>query len=707
MFQVDFPALGRLLLNLALLAAIYSIAATAWAYRVPESRRSSVLASAHNATLAVWGLLSLAFVTLLILFLANDFSVNYVWGHSSKEQPVIYKISAVWGGQSGSLLLWAWMLAAYGLALAVWGRRAKVEFAPATAAIVTAVNVFFIGLIAFVSNPFAPVQGVAQPDGIGLNPLLQNYWMQIHPPTLYLGYVGCTVPFALAAAALLHRRFDEEWVGIVRRWTLMPWLVLTLGIIMGGAWAYETLGWGGYWAWDPVENASLLPWLTATAFIHSIMIQARRGMLRNWNMVLVSLTFLLSVFGTFLTRSGVVSSVHSFAESNIGGYFLGFLALALILSFGLIIWRRDYLASTVEFESPLSREGAFLLNNWILVGAAFAVLWGTIFPAISEAVSGQTVSVGAPYFNRVMVPLGLILLALTGVGPLMAWRRTSPRSLWRVARVPMLAALLAAPVLWFVSRWHTGAGASFTLAVFVTFAIVSEFVRGARARSSMTGESFGQGFLNLLLKNKKRYGGYIVHLGIVLMFVGITGSSAFKIETEPIKLKRGETMQVGEYSLRFDGLGKPPELPKEKEKEIAALVTVFSKGRQITPKDEPMHPSVDFFKAIGNDDPEARAGQPPQTARRPAIYSNVANDLYLALIEFDEEANTATIKAYLNPLVMWIWISTLFFIGGTILSMLPERRRSAVAVPEKMPMPKTASRVAAPQSMAATAVSEE
>ena len=705
MFSVDFPALGSILLYLALLTAMYSIAATAWAYRVGETKRPNVLASAHHAILAVWALITAAFVVLLILFLANDFSVNYVWGHSSKEQPLIYKISAVWAGQSGSLLLWAWMLATYGLAIAVWGRRAKVEFAPATAAIVTAVNAFFIGLVAIVSNPFAPLQGAAQADGIGLNPLLQNYWMQIHPPTLYLGYVGCTVPFAFAVAALLHRRFDEEWVAVIRRWTLMPWLVLTLGIIMGGAWAYETLGWGGYWAWDPVENASLMPWLTATAFLHSIMIQARRGMLRNWNMVLVSLTFLLSVFGTFLTRSGVVSSVHSFAESNIGAYFLGFLAVALILSFGLIIWRRDYLASTVEFESPLSREGAFVLNNWILLGAAFAVLWGTIFPAISEAVSGQTVSVGAPYFNRVMVPLGLVLLALTGIGPLMAWRRSSPKSLLRVAKVPLLAALVAAPILWVISRWHTGAGTSFTLAVFVVFAIGSEFVRGARARSSMTGESFGQGFINLLLKNKKRYGGYIVHLGIVIMFIGITGSSAFKIETEPIKLKPGDTMRVGEYTLHFDGLVRPAQLSQEKEKEVLAAMRVMHGNQSVAD----LHPSVDFFKAIGNDDPEARAGQPPQQARRPAIYSNAANDLYLALIEFDEKENTATIKAYLNPLVMWIWISTLFFIGGTLLSVLPERRRSRAVVTANAPLPArpAAPRATSPQTVAATAVGDD
>jgi len=699
--------LGRLILVLALAAAVYNVGMTGWAYRVREPKRAAVLASAHNAALAVWGLLSVACLTLIYLFLTNDFAVNYVWGHSSIAQPFIYKVSALWGGQAGSLLLWAWMLATYGLALALFARRSRNEIAPTAVAVLTGVSVFFISLIVFVANPFAPVIGDVPSEGIGLNPLLQNYWMQIHPPTLYAGYVGCTVPFAFAAAALLHGRFDNDWVELVRRWTLLPWIILTCGIIMGGAWAYETLGWGGYWAWDPVENASLMPWLTATAFLHSIMIQGRRGMLKNWNMVLVSLTFLLSIFGTFLTRSGVVSSVHSFAESNIGGFFLGFLAFALVFSFGLILWRRDDLASRAEFDSVFSREGAFLLNNWILLCAAFAVLWGTIFPAISEALAGQTVSVGAPYFNRVMVPLGLLILALTGIGPLMAWRRSSLRSLLRTLRIPLLAGLAAVPVLYALSKWHTGAATAFCLAVFVTVAIGSEFVRGARARSAMTGESFGRGLGNLLLKNKRRYGGYIVHLGIALMFCGFAGSSAFKIETEPITLRPGETMQVGEYTLRFDGLRAPEKLSAEKEKEIAAAVTVLHNGRQVTK--EPLHPHIDFFKAVGPTDPKARAGQPPQQARRPAIMSNLANDLYLVLDTFDEQSGAAAIKAYLNPLVMWIWISVAFFIGGTVLAMIPDRRReprrseATATTPARKPAP---ARAPAPQIAAATAGEE-
>ncbi len=681
------PALGQTLIFVALATAAYSVVATGRAFRVVEPSRGAWLDSAHRATLAVWGALMAAAIVLWSLFLTNDFSVNYVWAHSTRAQPWAYKISALWGGQAGSLLLWAWILAAYGLAVAVSGRRTNNALSPTACAVINVVSVFFIGLVAFAASPFAPVQGATPADGMGLNPLLQNYWMQIHPPTLYVGYVGCTIPFAFAASAMLHRRTDDEWLKTVRRWTLWPWLVLTLGIIMGGAWAYETLGWGGYWAWDPVENASLMPWLTGTAFLHSIMIQARRGMLKTWNMTLVTLTFLLSIFGTFLTRSGVVSSVHSFAESNIGPYFLGFLGVALVLSFGLIIWRRDDLMSETAFESPLSREGAFLLNNWILLGAAFAVLWGTVYPSVSEAVVGQQISVGAPYFNRVMIPLGLVLLALTGIGPLMAWRRTSLRSLGRVLRVPILVALAVAPLLYALGQWHTGAGTAFCLAAFVVLAIGGEFARGARARHSMTGEAHGTALLNLLRKNRQRYGGYIVHLGIVTLFVGAAGN-AFKIETEPIEMKPGQTMKVGEYTLRFDGLQKPAVLPREKQEEVAAKMMVERDGQPLRGRDgQPyaMYPTIDVFKSANAGDPEAMAGQAPQTARRPEIMSNLAHDLYLALTGYDPDKGTATVKAYLNPLVMWIWISALFFIGGTMISLWPDRARTAGAIGNQPP----------------------
>ncbi|HEX8833635.1 MAG TPA: heme lyase CcmF/NrfE family subunit [Abditibacteriaceae bacterium] len=661
-------------------AAIHSIVATFFAFRSPEPRRTTWLDSAHHATVAMWVAMTGSAAVLMGLFVNNDFSLPYISGHSSKAQPLAYKVSALWAGQGGSLLLWAWILAVYSVLVAHSGRRDKTFLTPTATAIINVVAVFFVSLIVLTENPFKTVTGAIPADGRGLNPLLQNYWMQIHPPTLYAGYVGCTIPFAFAMSALLHRRYDGDWLATVRRWTLWPWIILTLGIIMGGRWAYETLGWGGYWAWDPVENASLMPWLTGTAFLHSLMIQSRRGMLKSWNMTLVVLTFLLSIFGTFLTRSGVISSVHSFAESNIGPYFLSFLAVALVLSFGLVIWRRDDLVADTEFESPLSREGAFLLNNWILLGAAFAVLWGTVFPSISEAITGNTVSVGKPYFNRVMIPLGLVLLALTGIGPLMAWRKMSPRKLLQSLRYPIVFGIAAAPVFYYLSAWHTGAATAVCLTVFVTVAIVGEFGRGARARRNMTGESFGVSLGNLLLKNRQRYGGYIVHLGIVVLFVGFSGA-AFDIVTEPIKLKPGEKMNVGEYTLTFKGLVTPKELDKEKEREVRAQVEIARNGKAILDRDgKPfaLHPGVAFFKAPGSDNPEARAGQPPQQAGIPAIMSNPAHDLYLVMAEFTEgQGNiSASVKAYMNPLVMWIWISCIFFIGGSALSLWPEPKRA-------------------------------
>ena len=393
----------------------------------------------------------------------------------------------------------------------------------------------------------------------------------------------------------------------------------------------------------------------------------------------MTLTFLLSVFGTYLTRSGVVSSVHSFAESNIGVYFLGFLGAMLILAFSLIIWRRDLVSSANEIESPLSREGAFLLNNWILLGSAFAVLWGTVYPALSEAIGNQKVSVGASYFNSVMVPLGLLLLALTGVGPLMAWRRTSPRALLKTFAWPLLLALVAAPGLWALAQWQTGAATSFCLAVFVTAAIVSEFVRGTRARSNMTGEGKAESFVNLIAKNKGRYGGYLVHLGIVMMFVGFAGSFG-NIVKGPILLKPNDTMQVGEYTLLYKGLGRPAkgQLSDEKSDETGAIVQIKRNGKTLLDKrGQPfvMQPHIDTFKQSAIVSEEARAGQPPQTARRPDIMSTFAHDLYLVLDSYDEQTQEASIKAYLNPLVMWIWLSQLFFLGGTIVAMLPNKKR--------------------------------
>jgi cytochrome c-type biogenesis protein CcmF len=685
-------SLGQALLYVALLAAFFNVFATFCAYRAGanvanaerEYSRSRWLESAHRAMLAQWGALTAAALTLIALFLRNDFSVNYVAGHSAIAQPIGYKISALWGGQAGSLLLWAWVLATYGLLVARYGKKradaSSRELFPTAVAVISATAIFFIGLVTFVADPFIVTTNPVPADGVGLNPVLQNYWMQIHPPTLYFGYVGCTVPFALCAAALLHRRTDSDWMGAVRRWTLWPWLILTIGIIMGGRWAYETLGWGGYWAWDPVENASLMPWLTGTAFLHSIMIQARRGMLKTWNMTLVTLTFLLSVFGTFLTRSGVISSVHSFAESNIGGYFLGFIALALVLSFGLLMWRRDDLKNDAQMETVLSREGAFLLNNWLLLGATIAILFGTIWPSISEAVLREQRTTEQIYYIRVVVPMALALLGLAGIGPLMAWRRTTLPALWRVLRWPFLAALAISPLLYMLAQWKTGAATAFILAAFVTVAILGEFWRGAMARTKSSGESFGVALLHLVGRNKPRYGGYFVHLGLVVFFIGAAGN-AWKSESDTFELGRGGQIKVGEYSLRYDGLYRPTEMEGAKHEEIAAKMLIERNGQPLLGADgKPyaMFPSIDTYKNTMAEDPEARGAQEPLTARRPAIMSNVAHDLYVVLADYHPEKGTVEVKAFLNPLVMWIWVSTLFLVGGTVLSLWPQRRAALV-----------------------------
>ncbi len=659
--------LGHTLLLLTLGAAAFNIFATGISYARPN--RAAWLESAHNSAFVMWAFVAAACGLLISAFLTDNFALAYVYENSNRAQPLPFKIAALWGGQGGSLLLWTFVLATYTLIVSKMGRKSGQELSPIATSVIALTTLFFCSIVVFSANPFMTMDTVPK-DGRGMNPLLQNYWMQIHPPTLYIGYVGCTVPFAFAVAALLHRRFDEDWVAIIRRWVLFTWIVLTVGIVLGGVWAYETLGWGGYWAWDPVENASLMPWLSATAFLHSIILQGRRGLLKNWNMALVTLTFMLSIFGTFLTRSGVVQSVHSFAESGIGGYFLWFLGFTAVAMMGLIYWRRAELHSDAKVDSLLSREGAFMLNNWLLLGATFAVLWGTVFPTLSEAMGSGRVAVEQGYFNRIMAPIGLLLLALTGVAPLLSWRRVTWASAWKAIRLPALWALAFSPVLWYLSEWRTGAATAFTLALFVFMAIGWEFVRGTRALKSKSKGTF-DATANLVSFNTARYGGYIVHLGIALMFVGIAGSSLFKIELDPITVKKGEIIRIGEYTLRYDGLARPSKIPDNLKDQVVALVTVFDQNGQITPSERPMDPHIDFFKNTSATD---STGEEVPHAKRPDIRSTPANDLYLVLNEYDTKDNSASIKAYLNPLVMWIWVSQAFFVIGTLVAMIPSRR---------------------------------
>ena len=673
--------LGHWLILLTMMACLLNIGATAFSYHPSaKAKRAEWLEAAHNASFVTWAFIAAACALLIFAFLTNNFALEYVWKNSSRAQPLPFKISGLWGDQGGSLMLWTFILATYGIIVSRGGRRTGGELSPIATSVICGATLFFAGIVAFAASPWVLMEQIPQ-DGHGMNPLLQNYWMQIHPPTLYTGYVGCTVPFAFAVAALFHRKFDEAWVAQIRRWVLFTWIVLTVGIVLGGVWAYETLGWGGYWAWDPVENASLMPWLSATAFLHSIMLQGRRGLLKNWNIALVTLTFLLSVFGTFLTRSGVVSSVHSFAESGIGGYFLWFIGISLVGAMALIYWRRSELASDARIESALSREGAFMLNNYLLLGCTLAVLLGTVYPTLSEAIGNERVNVSKDYFNSTMAPLGLLLLALTGIGPLLAWRRTTWAGIWKVLKFPVLWSLAFSPILWFLAQWRTGAATAFTLSFFVFMAIGFEFFRGVKALRAKRNSSVLDASADLISFNPARYGGYIVHLGVAVMFIGLTGSSLFKVETQSILLHKGERMRVkdadrdSEYVLQFDGLERPEKLDDHLRDQMTARVTVFDQNGQVTPQDKPMRPHIDFFAAATAKDPQTK-DEEEQSARRPSIRSTAANDLYLVLDGFDTKDNSASIKAYMNPLVMWIWISQAFFILGTLVAFIPPRRNT-------------------------------
>jgi cytochrome c-type biogenesis protein CcmF len=641
--------IGSLALAIAWVLALYAIVMSlAGAYR----RKRDFIASAEHASLAVWGLVTLAGAALLHALVTHDFNLEYVAHYSSSTLPLQYTIAALWGGQSGSMLFWLMILTSMAAVVLLQNRERNRELMPYVNAVLMVVAFFFLSMVVFVTPPFQRL-AFTPAEGHDLNPLLQNYWMTIHPPALYLGYVGCAVPFAFAMGALVTGKLGDEWIRTTRRWTLLAWFFLSMGNLFGAEWAYGVLGWGGYWAWDPVENAAFMPWLTCTAFLHSVMIQEKKNMLKIWNMVLVILTFALTIFGTFLTRSGVISSVHSFTQSGLGPFFMIFLAATLAVSIGLLIWRLPQLRSENELDSVLSRESAFLLNNLILVGIAFAVFWGTVFPVISEAVRGIKITVGPPFFNKVNAPLGLILLFLTGVGPVIAWRRASARNLERNFLIPVSLGLLAGIILFAAGVRHYYAIVSLCLCVFVLATIVMEFHRGIRARQAMVGENPATALLHLISKNRRRYGGYIIHLGVVMMFLGITGTSAFR-EEKQITVKAGDSFPMGGYTLRYNGV-----TPHETQHiaYLTADIGVFENGHQI----DTLRPEKRFYK------------KPEQPTTEVAIRSTVGADLYVVLGSYDEASRMATIQAYVNPLVSWLWWGGVVLVIGTIVTIVPSR----------------------------------
>ena len=657
---------GAYAVLLAFVLAVYAFVAGVVGHL---RRRRRLIVSAERATLAVFPALTVAVLCLVGLIFRNDFTVAYIAEHSNRALPFYFKIAVLWSGQEGSLLFWSWLLSGYAFVVLLGGRlrpgRAADELSPKHAhralvplasVILAGVEVFFLALNNFAASAFASLPVGTPADGNGLNPLLQYSQMDIHPPLLYLGYVGFAVPFAFCLAALLKRYPGDRWIHITRRWTMVAWLFLTIGIVLGGLWAYKVLGWGGYWAWDPVENAAFLPWLTGTAFLHSVMMQEKRGMLKIWNVWLVFATFLLAIFGDFLTRSGLVSSVHAFAQSSIGGWFVIFLAIAVAVCLVAFFKNKDFLKSENPLESTVSREAGFLFNNFVLLVAAFAILWGTLFPVISEWVEGQKISVGRVFFDRINVPIFLFLLFLTGVGPLLAWRRTSAASLKRNFLGP---AILAVAVLAFclAMGWRDPYPlVCFALAAFVLAIVAMEFYRGARVLSRRSQRGLALSAVELTMRNTRRYGGYIIHVGIVLLAVGIAGSG-FNQQTEGPMPYRAK-LAVGPYTLTSLAYTQDDNANFSSE---ALIVRVDKNGREIAT----MYPSRRFYKASN------------QTQSMVADRSTLLSDLYLVYAGDDPETNQPILHAYWSPLIAWIWIGALVIGFGTIIALLPSRTAAA------------------------------
>jgi len=654
--DVNMAELGSVTLFLAFFTALYAL----FAYVVGiRTRNVRLVASARGGVGAVTLLVSLASAVLLYLLLVGDFKVLYVAQYTNRALPTLYKISAFWAGQAGSLLLWALVLFLYAFVVAYFHRGEGRDMVPYASAIMVLIGLFFLYLLAFVTSPFETLS-FTPADGQGLNPLLQNPGMLIHPVTTYLGYVGFAVPFAFAMSALLLRKEGVAWIRLTRRWTLISWLFLSIGIIYGAQWAYVELGWGGYWGWDPVENASLMPWLTGTAFLHSVMIQEKKGMLKTWNVSLVIMTFLLTIFGTFLTRSGILSSVHAFGESTLGMYFLGFLALMTLGSLYVLFSRMEVLAQENEFESALSKESSFLLNNLLLVGAAFAVFWGTVFPLLSSALRGVDVTVSAPFFNRVIVPIGIVLVLLTGICPLIAWRRSSLENLRRNFLYPLGVALVVLVALGVYLRdsFNLGALLGYGSSTFVIATIVLDVFRALRVRQRVTGEGLAVALARMLARNRRRYGGYLVHLAVVIMVIGITGSSVYDVEvTKTIRV--GETIEIQGYTLEYIGMDleqRPPALQN-----VVANVVISKDGQRlgIVRPEKQFHPN----------------SEAPTT--EVAILGSLVHDVYVILAGWDLDRGVATFKVKVNPLVAWLWLGEYLLVVGTVFAVWPEGRRLA------------------------------
>ena len=641
-----------------LLLATFVACAWAAVISVAGARRGSrrLIESGVGAFYLVAALMTVASAVMINAFLSEDYSIKYVQHYSDSVQPLFYKITSYWGGLDGSIMFWVFLLSIFGSIAVYVNRERHRELIPYVVAVISTVQMFFLYLMVVHNNPFTTFVTAAPADGRGLNPLLQNFYMAIHPPSLYTGFVGMTIPFAFGMAALITGHLDDSWLRAVRRWTMFSWLFLSFGLTLGMIWAYEELGWGGYWGWDPVENAGLLPWFTATAFLHSVIVQERRSMLRIWNVTLVIVTFFLTIFGTFMTRSGVVQSVHAFGEdATLAWLFTGFMVVILVFSFGFVIYRLPLLRSRNELDSWVSREAAFLVNNWILLFSALFVLFATMFPTLSHAIRGERLTVGPPFFNRWMLPIGLFMLFLTGFGPLLAWRKATLINLRDQFLWPTLAAAVTTVSLAVLGVRVWSSGLCFALSAFVTGTIVQEFWRGANIRRGSTGTDFLTALIGLVGRNKRRYGGYIVHLGIMLMFLGFAGNG-FKRE-QLLQLKLGEQASVGHYTLRNDGVKVSDDGQKQM---VTGYITVFRDGKQL----DTVYPAKWFYR---------KHEEEPTT--EVAIRRTFAEDLYIVLAfqTSDLKTQTASLQININPLVDWIWFGFGIMALGTGIALLPER----------------------------------
>jgi len=655
---------GSFTLLLAFACAVYAFVGGIAAI---ITRHPLLVKSTRQAGIATCVLIFIGTFSLEYLLFSDNFSQAYVVSHSNRDLSAFYKIAALWAGQEGSLLFWSFLLAVYVISVLIAYRHKNGELMPYVGVILAGVQIFFLTLNNFVESPFKILTavnagGVLEPfvrqDGNGLTGLLQYPEMVIHPPNLYAGYTGFTIPFAFALAALLARYPGEKWIHLTRKWTMIAWCFQSIGILLGAHWAYAVLGWGGYWGWDPVENASLLPWLTGTAFLHSVMMQEKRGMMKVWNVWLVFCTFLLCILGTFLTRSGVVSSVHAFANSQIGPWFVSFMLLTLVVCFVAYVKNHDYLRSENQLDSLISRESSFLFNNLLFLVACIAVLSGTLFPVFTEWFTPSRISVGAPFFNKIMVPIGLAILFLTGVGPLLAWRKTSTDSLKRNFTWPVVVGALSAVLAYFLEYRNAISLVCLFLCGFVFWTIVMEFYRGAKVISARSGMSMMMAAHELSMRNTRRYGGYVVHFGMMLIFIGLAGA-AFNTDVQKT-MNIGESMKLGPYTLVLQSADTKPEKNYTAERMI---VEVMKGNKQLML----LYPEKRAF-----------AGRDQQSGTMVAIYSTLREDVYVVFAGMDPDTNLPVIHAFLNPLVKWIWLGGVWVVMGTLLALMPNRRAALV-----------------------------